>query len=249
MPPFCSGPGCSAPLTLEHSQSCSKGGSWIIRHDTVKHALAACARLATSTAPGDVTVQVEKPIELQASRPNAASTNNQQAANGKDARLDVHIRNLNVGSEVKTYSVDVRVTHLDCRSYSRLGKATDELLRRQAKSKCDKYEATVNARRWFFNPFVVTTCGILSPPAECLLKELAAQYASKRNMSVSMATALMRAQIGIAIIKGTSWGLYCDKSDQAKVAGRIRREQQDRGPSEAEIRGLFSDGGASQLPS
>ena len=58
-----------------------------------------------------------------------------------------------------------------------------------------------------------------------------------------MATALMRAQIGIVIIKGTSWGVYCDKSEQAKIAGRVRREQRDRGPSEAEIRGLFSEWG------
>ena len=76
-PPFCSGEGCHAPLTLDHSQTCRKGGSWILRHDTVKRALASCSKMATSTAPGDVRMEV--PIDLGAGRDNAASSNPNQA--------------------------------------------------------------------------------------------------------------------------------------------------------------------------
>jgi hypothetical protein len=58
----------------------------------------------------------------------------------------------------------------------------------------------------------------------------------------------MRAQIGIAIIKGSSWGMFADRSEQAKEARRIREGERDIGPGEVEIRKLFSNAVASQLP-
>jgi hypothetical protein len=193
---------------------------------------------------------------LSVNQSNTASTNHQQAANGQvaptraptNARIDVQIKLANQKEEHKTHSVDVRVTHLDCSAYNKLGKSVDELLRRHTKEKRVLYERAVKAKGHVFEPFVVTTCGILSPPAEDFLSILASHYAEKRGLSLSLAKTLMRAQIGIAIIKGSSWGMFADRSEQAKEARRIREGERDIGPGEVEIRELFSNAVASQLP-
>ena len=52
----------------------------------------------------------------------------------------------------------------------------------------------------------------------------------------------------IIIIKGSSWCMFADRSEQAKEARRIREGERDIGPGEVEIRELFSNAVASQLP-
>ena len=68
-------------------------------------------------------------------------------------------------------------------------------------------------------------------------------------MPITLAKAIMRAKIGAAIIKGSSWGMYCDKSELAKEAQWMRNVERDVGPKEMEIREMFGNGGASQIAS
>jgi hypothetical protein len=252
-PLLCSGEACNAPLSLDHSQLCRKGGAWIKRHNKVKFALADCAQLATSMSPQ--VVRTEVPIDLSANRPNAASTNHQAAGQGaqssrarneRDPQVDVRIKGL--GGERKVYSVDVRITHLDSATNTALGRSVDDILRRHAQEKRDKYLAAVRDIGDEFNPFVLTTCGIFSPPAEEMLTMIAKQYAEKRGMPLSLAKAMMRARIAVSLIKGACWCMYGDRSIEAREARLLREAERDSGPGETEIRELFSVQRASQVP-
>jgi hypothetical protein len=130
------------------------------------------------------------------------------------------VRIIGLGKERQTHNIDVRVTRVGSASYVTAGrvKPVDELLIRHAREKRAKYEATIKARGQVFDPFVVSTCGILGPSAQALLDILASQYAERKEMSYSVAKAMMKAHIGVAIIKGGSWGVYEDRSAVGREA-------------------------------
>ena len=149
-----------------------------------------------------------------------------------------------------TDDVDVRITHLDSRSYVEGGKSVEVLFEDcHIKPKRAVYEEACRLLGHRFVPFVVSTDGVLSAPAREFVQLLANKTAEKWGMEgpgqKGVVMALIRAKIGAAIVRGASWCVRGDREGRNKyVEGR---GVQVDGANRAELRFLFSSQ-ASYLP-
>ena len=173
---------------MEHAQNCEVGPMRIQRHDYLKLLLASLLKVATTSN----SVFLEQPIVLpdrpRSNRTNAANTQPHNAAGApglmasrRDPRIDIRAKNLRGIGE--TDDLDVRLTHLDSRSYVNSRKTVEELFEdHHIKPKRDMYEEGCRQLRHRFVPFVVSTDGVLSEPAKEIVQVLATKTAEKWGM-------------------------------------------------------------------
>jgi hypothetical protein len=231
----------------------------IQRHDYLRDLLANC--LCQATTPAAVKKEVPILLPSRASQANAANTNSHSAArvagpasnvaSHQDHRMDIRVQGLRGVGVID--DIDVRITHLDCESFtnSANGHKTVEALfeEHHVRPKRQKYEEAVHALRHTFVPFVVSTDGVLCEAAKTYFKELASKTAEKWGMQGAgqkgVVTAFLRAKLAVAIVKGAS---YCVRGDRTRRS-RYADEQvvSVDAAHRAELRFLFSSQGA-RLP-
>lgn len=230
---------------MEHAQKCFVGPYRIRRHDGLKELMSNCLKQATTTH----SVLLEVPIKRQRIRANAANNNQQNAASRtRDARMDIRVTGLRGVGAVD--DIDVRISHLDSRTYVAAGASVEELFEEHhIKPKRAAYENACRRLGHKFTPFVVSTDGVMSEPAKDFVKLLANKTAEKWGMTgagrtgVLMAT--LRAKIGMAIVRGSS---ACIRGERERACHYVeRREVALDGEAGEELRYVFSSQ-ASQRP-
>jgi len=195
-------------MTMEHAQTCNKGPYRIARHNHLRDVLMTCLQRAPHEE-----LKREGPLppltqrrQLAISNANTAKNNPNRAVGIRiskgihEAAVDVRVKGLTSMGSV--HDIDVRITYLDCASYS--GKSTEAALDLAVKEKKEKYEATCKELNHTFVPFVVSTDGVLSKPAKQFLDVIADKMATKSQTGRSLVKAFVRAQIGAALVKGVS---------------------------------------------
>ena len=155
--------------------------------------------------------------------------------------MDIRVTGLRGVGEVD--DLDVRITHLDSRSYVESGATVETLFEEHhIKPKRSTYEEACRSFGHRFVPFIVSTDGVLSEPTKDFVKLLANKTAEKWGMTgagrtgVLMAT--LRAKIGVAIVMGAS---ACIRGERER-ASRYEEHRQVAldGESGEELRYVFS---------
>ena len=197
----------------------------IQRHDYLKQLLANCLQQATTTQ----SVQMEQPIILppRANRANAANNNSQVAAgtgsSRRDPRMDIRVKGLRGLGE--TDDIDIRITHLDCPSYIEGDQDVETLFtEHHVNPRRAMYEEACRQLRHHFTPFVVSTDGVMSNPAKDFFKLLATKTAEKWGADSAgkrgVIVAHLRAKIGAAIVRGSSWCVRGEREGQSSFLAR-----------------------------
>ena len=156
----------------------------IQRHDFLKLLLICLLKLATTSSSVSPEVPIVLPARLRPNHPNAANANTQDAAGARlvpsrrDPRIDIRAKGLRGMGE--TDDLDVRMTHLDSRSYVDSGKSVEALFEEHhIKPKRSMYEEGCRQLGHRFAPFVVSTDGMMSERAKEFIQLLATKTAEK----------------------------------------------------------------------
>ena len=150
----------------------------------------------------------------------------------------------------ETDDLDVRITHLDSRSYVESGRSVEQLFEEHhINPKRATYEEACRTLGHRFVPFIVSTDGVLSEPAKDFIKTLATTADEKWGTigagRKGIVMAKLRAKIGTAIVRGAS---ACIRGEKESFNRYVERKGVVLdGEARKELRYVFSSQ-ASQRP-
>ena len=113
-----------------------------------------------------------------------------------------------------TAIIDVRVTDLDCPSYR--ARAAASVLESQETAKKRKYQASCEARRCSFTPFVVSADGLLGKEAKALVTQLASILAAKQQRPYPPVKSRLLVRLAVALAKTTHLCLRASRRRPAR---------------------------------
>ena len=194
---------CGQSFSVEHALSCLTGGYAIIRHNSIRDAIAGMLEEVVK----DVSIEpVLTPL-------TGEKFNRKSTTTDPEARCDVAARGF-WAKGVKVFT-DITVFNPMAKSYRTLTqKAVYKRLENQKKSKYA--ERIIQVEKGTFTPLVFSTLGGCGTEAQRFLKQLTELYASKRSCDISKVANLIRTKLSFCILRMT---ILCIRgSRHAKVS-------------------------------
>ena len=195
-PSRCEAGPCGKEYTLEHALTCSYGGNRILRHDLVKHAVQAVATAALGSSQSRVE------LEPWLIRKGALAPNGRVCQEG--LKTDLLLTGLDP-IITRTY-VDIRVPYPDTTTSKR--KPLPQILKEHESEKITKYRAICETHphlQGSFQPFVVTTDGVLGPCAQQVVQQLVNHLCDKwKRKTRGEVMAWVRARLSVAVVRAVS---------------------------------------------
>jgi len=161
-------------VDAHHVQSCMGTGAWLLRHDTVKHAIVGIANRAWAATDTEVDLTPDG-----------------------NRRIDVVIKTTDC-----IYYVDVSVVHTN--APSNRGFSPDDCIKQREDRKRRHYEGCLAGQRGTkLVPFVLSTYGQLSPAASTLLQDLAKRVTSiDTDVDYDELLTRFHSRVGVALQRG-----------------------------------------------
>ena len=195
-PSRCEAGACGKEYNLEHALTCPYGGNRILRHDMVKRAVQSIAIAALGS--GQSRVEVEPWLI----RKGAIAPNGRVCHEG--LKTDLLLTGLDP-IITRTY-LDIRVPYPDTLTARR--KPLPQILKEHETEKILKYRAvceTLPYMQGSFQPFVVTTDGVLGPCAQRVLQQLVDHLCDKwKRKTRGEVMAWVRARLSVAVVRAAS---------------------------------------------
>jgi len=108
---------------------------------------------------------------------------------------------------------------VDADQPSYLSQSIDQCLKRHCKSKTKKYHKAAQDARKDFGAFFTSVDGILSKPAEDILRRIIWGIAERTGMNVSKVAGAVKAKMHLAILRAASFCIRGCRERRTKRAG------------------------------
>jgi len=196
---------CGQRYSLDHSQSCVKGGFIHMRHDQPKKLFAGFA----SEVFADV--EVEPPlVPLAGERMRHKSANVQ-----RDARSDVRVRGF--WTDQRNAFFDMRVFYPFASSYR--NQEPRKLYKKAENGKKREYgQRVAEVEDGDFTPMVMSSTGGMGNEMQIALKHLASKIAEKRRARYPLVASLLRRKMAFAMMRSA---LVCLRGSRSRYPRKV----------------------------
>ena len=178
---------CGSKNDVDHALSCKRGGYVGMRHDNIRNLEAEFLREVCSDVK--IEPQLLPLVNLGLNGTNA-----------EKARLDVS--SVGLFTPMERNFLDVKVTHLNCRSY--INKDSSQVYSQHEKQKKSKYnERIINVEKGSFTPIIMSTTGGMGTEATLFHKRLALLISEKRKENYSHVIGHIRTRLRFSLLKST----------------------------------------------
>ena len=182
---------CGEKFTINHSQSCKKGGFVSQRHDGIRDLLTSMLSKVCNNVQSEPHLI---PIENETFQLRSANVSS-------EARLDIKAGSF--WSRGVTAFFDVRVTHVN--STTNQNKPTEKIFQAHENEKKRQYlQRVLDVEHGHFTPLVFGTNGGMGAECSLFVKTLAEKLSAKQNETYSTIISWLRTRLSFEILRSVN---------------------------------------------